>query len=185
MELSEQVLDRIRSVPGVLHAQELDERQRIMVRKLENQAENTGAAGGLMEFINEGVWEALAREHVILIVADNEQGFRDPPEPWTLMVDEKKNVIGEWLHPERVEGFKEKKNVQFISSDFVLYTDRERTGKCYFLLPGISFPEIEDMVGVDNVVSGSVSPPADAYLKKEVNMTENYWTILVGYDESD
>jgi hypothetical protein len=185
MERTEEVLERIRSVPGVLKALELDERQQIMVTKLEKQAENTGAAGGLMEFINEGVWKALARKHVVLIVADNEQGFRDPPEPWTLMVDEERNVIGEWLHPERIEEFKGKKNVQFISSDFVLYSDRKRTGKCYFLLPGISFPEIEDIDGVENVVSGSVSPPADAYLKKEVGMTENYWTILVGYDESD
>jgi hypothetical protein len=35
------------------------------------------------------------------------------------------------------------------------------------------------------VVSGSVSAPADLYLKKVIGMDNNFWTILVGFDETD
>ncbi|MHC1598590.1 MAG: hypothetical protein ACXQS3_05895 [Candidatus Methanofastidiosia archaeon] len=185
MEIIEEVKERASVVPGIVCVKILTEEEKIKTRKLEKMAEENGAAGGLMDFVNEGVWAALDKEHVLLIVADNDQGFRDPPESWTLMVDEEKNVIGEWLPKNKIEEFKKKKNVHFIGDDFVLYTDRKRVGRSYFLLPAMPFPELESVKNIKNITSGSVSPPADMYLKKLTGITENYWTILVGFDKDD
>ncbi|HOP08666.1 MAG TPA: hypothetical protein PLC12_00405 [Candidatus Methanofastidiosa archaeon] len=139
----------------------------------------------MMEFKNKGVWDSLGRKHLVLIVADMEQGFRNPPCSWTLIVDEMGNTVGEWIPEERMEEFKERDDVQFISNDFVLYKKTPRVGKCFFMMPPLPFPELDDVEGIRNVVSGTVSPPADAYLKKLSNTSENFWTIIIGYDADD
>ena len=93
--------------------------------------------------------------------------------------------IGEWLCKDKIPEVQENKNATFISDDFVIYRDRPRHGECSFLMPPVPVPELDGIDGIKNVMSGSVSAPADVYLKKIINMDENFWTILVGYDDSD
>ncbi|MHC1604769.1 MAG: hypothetical protein ACXQTP_02200 [Candidatus Methanofastidiosia archaeon] len=185
MKVTDEVKKTLLAIPGVIDARFLNDEEKIKIKKLEKLAEENGAAGGLMEFINEGVWVALDKKHTVLVIADNKQGFRDPPSSWTLMVDKNRNVVGEWIPKENIPEYKTKDNVQFISEDFVIYTDRKRYGKCFFLMPPIPFPELDGLKIIKNVASGSVSAPADMYLKKVAGIEENYWTILVGFDEDD
>ena len=185
MNYIKETLDRINIIPGVLAAHELNEAHIIQITKLEKMAEKNGAASGMMEFVNKGVWESLNKEHVLLIVADSDAGFREPPEPWTVMVDEKGTIVGEWIQESRIEEYKKKDNVQFLGNDFVIYTDRPRQGKVIFLMPAMPFPELDELAHIKNVKSGCVSAPADMYLKKTFDVTGNYWTILIGFDAHD
>lgn len=184
MACIDDAIRQLKSVKGVLSVHELTEAQLIQVRRLEEIAQKNGAANGLMEFKNQGVWDSVSKDHVVLVVADTEQGFRDPPESWTLMVDKKGNVIGEWIRESEIEEYKQKENVQFIGNDFVMYTDRARCGECMFMMPSMPFPELDDVSCARNVRSGCVSPPGDMYLKKEFGIEGNFWTLLVGFNES-
>ncbi|MBN1786679.1 MAG: hypothetical protein JW825_06825 [Candidatus Methanofastidiosa archaeon] len=181
----ENVEKRLMEIPGVIRVVQLDDKDRRHISRLEKMAEDNGAAGGMMDFTNKGVWDALAKKNLVLLVADSKQGFRDPPCSWTLIVDEKGNVVGEWIPEEKICEYKERDDVQFLSNDFVLYRGRERVGKCIFMMPPLPFPELDDVEGIKNVVSGTVSAPADAYLKKITNISENFWTIIIGYDLDD
>jgi hypothetical protein len=185
MDTKKTVMETLRSIPGVVLVRELDEEDIIKIKKLEKMAEDNGAAGGLMTYVNKGVWSTLGRQHIMLMVADDNQGFREAPSAWTVMVDERGNVVGEWLCKEKIAEAQENKNATFISDDFVIYRDRPRYGECSFLMPTLPVPELDGVEGITNVMSGSVSAPADMYLKKLINVEENYWTILVGYDDSD
>jgi len=185
MDHYEDVENILKEIPGILKVMKLDLKDKRHVSKLEKMAEDNGAAGGMMEFKNKGVWEALGRKNVVLIVADTEQGFRDPPCAWTLIVDERGSTVGEWIPEEKIEAFKEREDIHFISKDFVLYKNVPRHGKSFFMMPPIPFPELDEVVGIRNVVSGTVSPPADAYLKKISETEENFWTIIIGYDTDD
>ncbi len=185
MDIKTTVMETLRSTPGVVLVRELTEEDIIKVKKLESKAEENGAAGGLMKYVNKGVWSTLGRQHVLLMVADDNQGFREAPSAWTVMVDDRGNVVGEWLCKDKIPEVQENKNATFISDDFVIYRDRPRHGECSFLMPPVPVPELDGIDGIKNVMSGSVSAPADVYLKKIINMDENFWTILVGYDDSD
>lgn len=185
MDTKATVVETLKNIPGVVLVRELSEEELIKVKKLEKKAEENGAAGGLMKYINKGVWSTLDRQHVLLMVADDNQGFREAPSTWTVMVDERGSVVGEWLSKDRIPEAKENKNATFISEDFVIYRDRPRQGECSFLMPSVPVPELDGVEGIKQVMSGSVSPPADFYLKKLINMDENFWTILVGYDDDD
>jgi len=165
MNTVEKVIERVKKIKGVVDAKPLSEEDRKRVAELEKEAESHGACSGMMKFVNEGVWEVLRRKNVIVVLADDTQGFRPPPEPWVVMCDEDGCVVGEWLPPEKCEEAKKDPNCMFISDDFVLYKDRYKKGDVYFLMPPIPFPEVEELEGVKNVVSGSTSPPADDYLK--------------------
>ena len=185
MNVFDVIEKRLMEMPGVLKVMKLDDKDKRHISRLEKMAEENGAANGMMDFTNKGVWDTLNKKHLLLLVADSNQGFRDPPCSWTLIVDEKGNVIGEWIPKEKQEEFKERDDVQFLSDDFVMYRKRERVGKCFFMMPPIPFPELEDIVGIKSVVSGTVSAPGDAYLKKISDTSENFWTIIIGYDLDD
>jgi len=185
MEKIHEVKKRLEEIPGVVHVRELGEEEKIHIRKLEKLAEENGAAGGLMEFVNKSVWCTLDRAHVLLMVADDNQGFREAPSAWTVMIDEQGNVVGEWLKEEQREAARANPQASFITDDFVIYRDRPRAGKCQFVMPPMPVPELEGIEGITGVVSGSVSAPADLYLKKVIGMDNNFWTILVGFDETD
>ena len=181
----DEVINRAKRMPGVVDAIPLDNKERTKIEELEKEAESHGAVKGMMRFVNEGVWEVLKREHLIVVLADDEQGFRPPPEPWVVICDENDDKVGEWLPPEKREKLKGDPSCLFVSDDFVLYKDKYKKGDVYFLMPPIPFPEVEEVEGVKDVISGTTSAPADIYLKEILGYTGyNYWTILVGWNES-
>lgn len=185
MSTVEKVIERVKQIEGVLDAQPLTQEQRNKIEELEKQAEATGAVSGMMKFINEGVWEALKREKVIVVFADDLKGFRPPPQPWVMICDENGFCVGEWLTHEQIEKAKNDPNCIFMSSDFVLYKDRYKSGDVHFVMPAMDFPEAEEVEGVKNVTSGTPSPPADSYIREITGHAgTKYWAILLGWDEA-
>ncbi|MFQ6088160.1 MAG: hypothetical protein ACE5K0_04585 [Candidatus Methanofastidiosia archaeon] len=157
----------------------LSEEERKEVSRLEN-FKGSGRFG--MDLLNEGISEVLKREFVLVILVDEKEGFREPQE-LMLIVDEKRNVIGEWLSKDRIKEVRNRENVFFLSSDFVIYTDVKPHGRSYFLIPPLGFPELSGIEDIENLVSTSPSLHSDSYLKKLLNSRDSdFSTILIGFD---
>lgn len=173
---------RIREIPGVLDMRFLDPGLKEDVTKLEVQAEKNGACGGLMPFVNRGVWEALGREISLVIVGDvhllvNNSGL-------LYMMDQKGQVLGEYVTPEQRAKILEKRpDTKFLSEDFILHPEVEISGEPYFLIDEVGFEYLDGVDGVIRVTAGSVSTMADDYIREIMGYPgPKRWTHLVGFD---
>ncbi|MBU2602692.1 MAG: hypothetical protein KKA32_11100 [Actinobacteria bacterium] len=161
--LEEAVKGALRCLAEVLEIRLLSDDERARIASLETEAEVGGAAGGMFEFVNEGMREAMACE--MAFAALTGPMLEDPPEPWTIMLDDDGQVIGEWLAESRREEVKRSGRAIFLSPDFVLYKDPKPKGKGRFVMPFMCVP----LPGSDNDLTtcgmGTPSGLADEYIR--------------------
>jgi len=176
------VEDRIRAIPGVMDMRYLDPVLKEEVTNLEVQAEKNGACGGLMPFVNRGVWEALGREVSLVIIGNthllvNNRGL-------LFMMDQKGQIMGEYVTPQQREKIlEEKPDTKFLSEDFILHPEVEIQGEPYFLIDEIGFDYLEGIAGIARVTSGSMSTMSDDYVRGLLGFTgPDSWTHLIGFD---
>jgi len=174
---------RVRSIPGVVDMKYLDEDLKEKVARLERQTEENGAVGGLMPFVNKGVWETLKRENCFVMVLDSQEVPFVVPDHAIYLLDQKGQIVGEFLNEERRREMRARDDVYFLSEDFVLYHGLEICGEPYFLVPEIEFHGLDDVEGVTRVTSASISTPSDHLIRTTMGlMTKRSWTHLVGFD---
>jgi len=174
----------IKAILGVIAVQRLSKEDCARIMELEEKGELETFG---MERRNEGLREVLRREIVFAVVHSSE--FRAPKEPimvWTLDGE----VVGEMI-PNLAED-KPKTNrfskAIFVSRDFVIYRDRFKKasgGRMALVFPKVSFPELSDVRGVRDVVSGSPSGEADNYVKRKIGVNTSdikLGTVLVGFN---
>ncbi|MEM0449545.1 MAG: hypothetical protein QW520_06980 [Methanomassiliicoccales archaeon] len=182
-KVKEVVRKKIEEIPGIVAFQYLDQKFKGDIIALEKAAEDNGACGGLMPFINKGVWSCMSKEEQFVIVVKGETLILSLSKSLVFLEDQEGQVIGEWVNPSRLEELKKKDNVCFLSEDFVLYSDVNIRGEPRFVLPAVDFHYLDDIEGVENVVSGSVSTLADEFIREKLGyLLENHWTHLVGFD---
>lgn len=181
-EVMAEVERRVREIPGVVDLKVLDPELKEEVTRLEILAEKNGACGGLMPFVNKGVWEALARE-VSLMIIGNAHLLVDN-EGLLCMMDQNGTVIGEYVTPKRKQEILEKNgDAHFLSEDFVLYPGVEVVGEPYFLIDEVDFNYLNGVSGIARVTSGSVSTLSDDFVRTVTGYTgPRQWTHLVGFD---
>ncbi len=167
-----EILESVRRLPGVLKADFLQPEERNALPRLA-----TPASGD-----NQGVKEALSRSRVLCLFKDSR--FRPPGEPTLLLVDEHGGVLGREVVSGETPPNREERRFAFLGKDFVLFADRKPSGRPRFLLPPVRFPEIEELPGVDRVVSASPDTPQDEYLRERLKVPtgSQYASVLVGYD---
>ncbi len=137
-----------------------------------------------LDVVNEGINQCLRRQHVICVIKDTR--FRPPPEPTVLMMGDADMVIGTEILPGEHSRYKEMENICWLGEDFVVFTDKVPKTKEFFLMPPVSFPELEQVPGATNVVSCSPSPLGDMIIKNYYELEDNpkLASILVGFDLS-
>jgi hypothetical protein len=152
----------MQQVADVIELRLLSPEERRRVQEFEEQAQEAGAAGGILPFVNQGVMEALASDAVYAVLTGPMKV--DPPEPWTVFLDDDDQLIGEWLPESRVEEARASGRCIFLSDDFVMYKDRKPSGRGRFVMPFICLEQSE---GEPFKVAGIGSPsgPADLYLR--------------------
>ena len=183
MELRSMVRLRIMSLEGVDSMEFLDRGLREKVEEMERGAEGNGAVGGLMPFVNAGVWDVLTRHEVFIIVAQPDVLILSPQQHLVHIVDQNGQIIGEYLPEGRREDVVLRENAYLISEDFVLYGDVEIVGEPYFRIPTMTFPFLEDIPGIKNIASASISTISDEYLRNHLGFVgTKHWTHLVGFD---
>jgi hypothetical protein len=176
------VEEHITAIPGVLGMKFLDAGLKEEITHLEVLAERNGACGGLMPFVNRGVWETLAREICLVIVGNlhllvDNRGL-------LYMMDQKGQVLGEYVTPEqRQRLLAEKPDTSFLSEDFIMHPEVEIAGEPYFLIEEIAFRYLDDIEGVSRVTSGSTSTLSDDFIRSQFGVNQpQSWTHLVGFD---
>jgi hypothetical protein len=176
------VEDKVRTIPGVVDMRFLDPDLKENITRLELLAEKNGSCGGLMPFVNRGVWEALSRE-VSFVIVGNTHLLVDN-KGLLYMMDQKQQIIGEYVTSEQKRELLEKKpDTQFLSEDFIMHPEVEICGEPYFVIDEIRFQYIEDVPGVTRVTSGSMSTLSDDLVREVMGYTgPKQWTHLIGFD---
>lgn len=178
-----QVEEKLRSVPGIIDVWFPSPDDIAKISEKERKAEANGACGGLMKFVNRGVWATISRQVVMVVVLESSVPILEPEENVVYIVDQTEKVIGEYLTPERANEYENRTDVCHISRDFIIYHDRPPVGEPFFVIPEVSFHYIDDIAGVGNVTSGSVSTPTDDWIRERRGYTfTKHWTHLVGFD---
>jgi len=173
----------LRSLPGVVDVRFLDPELRERITELEEEAERNGAVGGLMPFTNKGVWTTLEREVALVMVVHSSEHMLGQGSRLVILVDERGNLLGEFVDEKRQQELRGREGVHFLSDDFVIYSDIEPAGRPFFILPEIEFQYLDEVEGVVNVTSGSVSTLSDDHIRKVLGHEgPGYWTHLVGFD---
>lgn len=177
------VRNEVLSLPGVEALEFLDQGFREELEQRERGAEGNGAVGGLMPFVNTGVWEVFTRQEVFVMVVRPDVMILSPQEHLVHIVDQKGQIIGEYLPEGRRENVKLRENAYLLSEDFILYGDVDIVGEPYFRIPPMTFPPLEGFPGIDNLVSASISTISDDYIRMRLGYEKTkHWTHLVGYD---
>lgn len=181
-EILTKVKEKLQSISGVVDVLIMDEKVRGEVFRLETIADSNGACGGLLECTNNGVWASLKRDVTIALVGDQHLLLSD--EGLVVMMDDSGTIVGEYVTPLRKEQILRKNpDASFLSDDFVIYDGVTLTSEVHFEINEVGFNYLDDIEGVKNVTSGSISTLSDDYLRAITKYSDKkYWTHLVGFD---
>lgn len=178
MEPVERAVDIIKGMTGTRLAFPLNEETVEAVKRIEDCIKSQIG----LDVVNEGVRQCLRRQHVICVIKDTR--FRPPPEPTVLMMGDTDMVIGTEILPGQHSRYREMDNICWLGDDFVVFTDKAPKSKEFFLMPPVSFPELEQVPGASNIVSCSPSPLSDMIIKNHYGLEDDpkLASILVGFD---
>ena len=184
-KLLEQIEAILRSTKGILDVKWLDKEARAKVSEIENNPYKSKSSG-LGGYYNEGVKDVLSRKHACVVLNNNE--FRHATEPSLFWVAGN-IIIGEEVTDDTcLQSLKKKNTVKILRKKFVLHFDRMKEARGQmpvFVIRGLSFPEIEGITGIRDVLSGSPVGSVDVYLKERFGWDTNardLGTILIGFN---
>ena len=173
-------LNIIKGMRGVVEAFYLDKDILEKVRK----EEETVKAVGNVDVINEGFNQALQREKVICIVKDPR--FRPPPEPTVKLMASDGRVMGVEVFPETAKEYLGRDDVIWLSDGFVVFTNVPPTEgmREAFVMPPVSFPELNESNGCKDVISCSPAPTCDKMIREWHGMEDNskLASVLVAFN---
>ena len=171
-------LEIIRGLRGVFHAFYLDKE---ILGELEKEEAKVRAMGNI-EVDNQGFKQALERDSVICIVKDPR--FRPPPVPTVILVSGEGNVIGEEVLPFTAHKYTARDDVVWLSDGFVLFPTVSASGGEQFVMPPVSFPELNESNGCKDVISCSPAPTSDLMIKNHYGLVDNpkLASVLVAFN---
>ena len=173
-------LSIIKGMRGVVDAFYLD---RDILEKVRAE-EATVKAVGTVDVINEGFNQALKRENVICIVKDPR--FRPPPEPTVTLMSSDGKVMGVEVFPETAKQYLGRDDLIWLSDGFVVFPDVAPGdgGTEAFVMPPVSFPELNESNGCKDVISCSPAPTCDKMIREWHGMEDNakLASVLVAFN---
>ena len=174
-------LQIIKGMKGVREAFYLDDEIRAKALMEESTVTSPGT-GTAVE--NLGMKEAFKRKKVICIVKDPR--FRPPPEPTVVLKCSDGQIMGVEVFPNTQDQYIGKEGCLMVSDGFVVFynvTPSEGSTE-YFMMPPVSFPELNESNGCRNVVSCSPAPTTDKMIREHAGLPDDgrLASILVGYD---
>lgn len=171
-------LEIVRGLRGVVHAFYLD---RDILEQVRDEEAKVRAMGNIT-VNNLGFTEALKRESVICIVKDPR--FRPPPEPTVILESGNGEVLGEEVFPFTADQYADKEQVVWLSDGFIMFPTVEADGGETFVMPPVSFPELNTKNGCKNVISCSPAPTCDLMMRKYYGLEDNpkLASVVVAFD---
>ena len=187
MDIVESAVKRLVSTPGVVGCWVLPDEDRESIRQIETDANRRLGLPGL-ELINAGIEDILGRQRVVII--SHSAQLRHPPGPIIVICDGDRVVGEEVWKPSQLEELSKDSRALFLGKSLVLYRDKlaEARGKplklTYRALP---FPELEEVPGVRDVVSVTITIPVHSEFSKKAGWDPNnpdLGTVSIGFNES-
>lgn len=171
-------LEIIRGLRGVVKAFYLDKEILAEVKEEESKVR----AMGDIEVVNEGFNQALKRDSVICIVKDPR--FRPPPEPTVTLISGNGKLLGEEVFPFTMKQFENRDDVVWLSDGFVLFPKEKADGGEQFIMPPVSFPELNESNGCKDVISCSPAPTCDLMIRKHYGLEDDakLASVLVAFN---
>jgi hypothetical protein len=178
-------ISKLRSIPGVVDVWLVDVTERERILQLEERASATPGFAGL-NVVNEGIKLVLRQEFVVCI--NHSSGLRHPPGP-ILTLTAGSDAIGEEVWGQaQVTRLQADPDVSFVGKSFILHRDRlEATGgkPLRFVIGPQGFPELEKIGGICDVLSVTLSPTTDIYVKGKAGWPIDdldRGTVLIGFN---
>ena len=187
MDAVEAVVKRLLATPGVVACWVVPDEDRDSLRELEISANSRLGLPG-MDIVNEGIREALSRQHIMMI--SHSPALRHPPGP-ILVICNGEQIVGEEIwQPGQYERLSKDSNALFLGKSFVLYREAlsQARGKSLKLAyKALPFPEIEEVPSVKDVVSITITIPVHSRFSEKAGWNPNdpnLGTVLIGFNES-
>lgn len=175
-------LEILKGMRGVIDAFYLDDE---ILEQVKKEEATVKAVSSTVDVVNEGFNQALLREKVICIVKDPR--FRPPPEPTVTLMSSDGKLMGVEVFPETAKNYTDLENVIWLSDGFVMFTDVQPCdgGTEAFVMPPVSFPELNESNGCKDVISCSPAPTCDKMIRAWHGMDDNgkYASILVAFNK--
>ena len=187
MDAVDAVVKRLLATPGVVACWVVPDEDRELLRQLESEANLRLRLPG-MDIVNEGIKDALAREHLVMI--SHSPALRHPPGPIIVICDGE-HVVGEEIwEPGQFEKLSKDPSALFLGKSLVLHRDAlaQARGKPLRLTyRGLPFPEINEVPGVEDVVSITITVPVHSRFSEKAGWNPdnpNLGTVLIGFNRS-
>jgi len=188
MDTVEAVTKRLLKTPGVVACWVVPDEDRDSLRQLENEANlRLGLPG--MDIVNEGIGDALTRQHLVII--SHSPALRHPPGPIIVILDEDRVVGEEIWQPGQYERLSRDSNALFLGKSLVLYRDaltRARGKPLKLTYRGLPFPEVDEVPGARDVVSITITIPVHSRFSQKAGWNPNdpnLGTVLIGFNVSN
>ena len=159
-------LEIVRGLKGVKWAFYLD---REILEKLRIE-ESTVRSMGSIPVDNQGFLQALQREAVICIVKD--------------LMGANGKLLGEEVFPFTMHKYDGRNDIVWMGDGFVCFLGVEAGGSEQFVMPPVSFPELNESNGCKDVISCSPAPTSDRMMRKYYGLDDDsrYASVLVAFN---
>jgi len=180
MAETDKQLEIVRNLRGVIHAFYLDKE---ILQQMRDEEAKVRAAGDIT-VDNQGFAQALTRESVICIIKDPR--FRPPPEPTVLLLSDSGDVMGTEVFPWTAKDYMNRDDVVWLSDAFVLFPHIKVEGGERFIMPPVSFPELNETNGCKDVISCSPAPTCDLMMRKHMKYDDDakLASVLIGFNRT-
>lgn len=176
----------IKGLKGVLGVQLLSKENKEDLLKIESFHKDD-----IIPVINEGLNDCLNSEFCLVMFKTSE--FRIPSEPTVVLKTDTGRILGqELISTEDRENYQNRDDVIFLSNNFILFKPEKISGRNInerqqFVLPPIPFPELNDVKGIFEVVSGTPSTKGDEYIKNSYGYPQDpkIATVLIGFSKKE
>ena len=186
VDLLDVVLRTLRSVEGIIDVWHVEDPDKKTILELEKNAnENAGLAIGV-QIVNTGATSVLQRRFVVCV--NHSPALRHPLRPILILVADE-DIVGEEVWEEdTIARFQVDSNALFLGKGFVIFKDKVSSigdRRLRFEYGPQDFPEIEKIQSVCDVVSATISPAVDIYVKRRAKWgttDPDTGTILIGFN---
>jgi hypothetical protein len=190
-ELDTEVEKRLKQIQGFVTLYRISSKEADKILQLETDAERRAVLGAIPAE-NVGVREALKQAAVYAVAYHPEffTSFKTQAHNASVIMMSGGEIIGEEvMDPQKLRSLRNNGEAIFVGAGFVIYRERLRRAReeAKIILPAKPFPPLEEISGVDNIVSGSPSPPVDRYLKLKMGVSTSdpdIGTVIIGITTS-
>jgi hypothetical protein len=193
-ELLARVIAKVKAVPGVLGAAELNVQQRKTVEYLENEAMKS-VLGGMGRGRNDGVKEALSKEVVMALFVD--LLFEMPKDANMMELVCKGEIVGRpSISPKEIEEYKKNRDYIVLSDFFIIRRDAKlspasfASGESCFVFNGARIPDFQGIAEIRDHIVAVPSPPGFDFIheiyKEEMGLHDpRVAGFLLGFNLSE